>query len=114
METAIAELYSVLRGHTGDINCCAWSPSNKGILCSCGGGDYSLRVWNIPKSSDKEDSTLLHTIPAHKYYINACVYNPSGDLLVTASSDETIKLWSTVSWTVVGGYLVLSKVSSLS
>lgn len=96
------ELYSVLSGHTGDINCCAWSPVTKNLLCSGGGGDYAFRVWDISKSKEKDNSALLHTIPAHKYYINACVFNPSGDLVATASSDEAVKLWSTASWTLVG------------
>ena len=39
------------------------------------------------------------------YYINACVYSPAGDLLVTASSDNMAKLWSTASWNCVGMFI---------
>ena len=94
-----ATLQCKLEGHTSDINCCAWSPITWSTLTSCS-GDRTLRVWDISSEPPK----TLSVVPASKYYVNACAYNPSGDLLATASSGDEgiVKLWSTASWTVVG------------
>ncbi len=94
-----ATLQCKLLGHTSDINCCAWSPVTWSTLISCS-GDRTLRVWDISSNPPK----TLSVVPASKFYVNACAYNPTGDLLATASSGDegTVKLWSTASWSVVG------------
>lgn len=106
----IGEVHQVLEGHAGDVNSTAWSPTDKDTLVSCC-GDKKIRVWKIGSSSTSSTNSLgqdsititpAHTVVAHELYINSCAYNPSGDLLVTTSSDETIKIWSTVSWTCIG------------
>lgn len=99
----IGELLEVLEGHAGDVNSTAWSPTAGSTLCSCG-GDRKIRVWTIDASTPPEKPAPVETITAHELYINSCAFNPSGDLLVTTSSDETVKIWSTVSWTCVGRY----------
>ena len=99
-ELAIGEVHCTLQDHAGDVNCVTWSPASRDILCSsC--GDKKVRVWKIDK---KPSGTLapLQTITAHKLYVNSCVFNPSGDLLATTSSDGTIKIWSSASWTCLG------------
>ena len=103
METLdIGEVYQVLEGHAGDVNGTAWSPTDKDTMVSCC-GDKKIRVWKIGGSTSQESmNTPAHTVVAHELYINSCAYNPSGDLLVTTSSDETMKIWSTVSWTCIG------------
>ncbi len=100
------EVYAVLEGHAGDVNSTAWSPTSKELFCSCC-GDKHIRVWKIDGATipppDKKPAPV-ETVLAHKFYINACAYNPSGDLFATASSDDTVKLWSTASWSCVGMY----------
>ena len=90
-----ATLLRDLRGHSGDVNCCCWSPVDQ-TLCSCG-GEGALRLWTVPAGKE------LKKLVAHRFYVNACAYSPAGDLLATASTDTTVKLWSTSSWSVVGG-----------
>ena len=94
MEATSASLLHDLKGHSGDINCCCWSPVDH-VLCSCG-GDGTLRVWSVPEGKE------LRQLTAHRFYVNACAYSPAGDLVATASTDTTIKLWSTTSWKTVG------------
>ena len=103
---SIGYVHSVLQGHTGDVNSTSWSPVSRDILCSCG-GDKTIRVWriNVDKPVEKNKENILdpiETVAAHKLYVTACAYNPSGDLLATTSSDDTVKLWSTASWTCTG------------
>ena len=93
-EAMSVSLLHDLKGHSGDINCCCWSPVDQ-ILCSCG-GEGALRVWSVPEGKE------LHQLPAHRFYVNACAYSPAGDLVATASTDTTVKLWSTTSWKTVG------------
>ena len=89
------ELYSELRGHKSDVNCCTWSPEDQ-TLCSCG-GDKTLRLWNMHERKEVTPSP----IDAHQKYVNSCAYSPSGDVLASGSSDTTVKLWSTTSWSVL-------------
>jgi len=95
----------VLEGHGSDVNCTAWSPVSKDTLCSCS-GDKKVRVWKIKTSNAGENKAVLsepeHVLLAHKFYVNSCTYNPSGDILATSSSDDTVKIWSTASWSCVG------------
>lgn len=103
-----------LRGHTNDVNSCAWSPVSSQLLSSCG-GDATFRVWDVSKAQQATPTTggkpspapnpspaLVKTVKAHDYYINSIAFNPSGDVLATASSDNTVKLWSTATWTEIG------------
>lgn len=101
MEVVVGELREVLEGHGGDVNGTAWSPTSRDMLCSCS-GDKMIRVWRVGTSSPPAKPSPEETVAAHELYINSCAFNPSGDLLVTTSSDETVKLWSTISWTCVG------------
>ena len=94
-------VHTVLEGHAGDVNSTAWSPTSKEVFCSCC-GDKHIRVWKIDGASKDKKLTPVETVLAHKFYINSCAYNPSGDLFATTSSDDTVKLWSTASWTCVG------------
>ena len=109
-----SNLVCELRGHTNDVNCCAWSPISSQLLCSCG-GDATFRVWDVSKGTAQQRATptgtsgkpapspaLVKTVKAHDYYINSIAFNPSGDVLATASSDNTVKLWSTTTWTEIG------------
>ena len=99
-----ASLVCKLEGHTSDINCCAWSPTNWNTFTSCS-GDRTLKIWDISSEPPK----TVSTVNASKHYVNACAYNPAGDLMVTVSSsdEQNVKLWSTTSWTVVGVFHTL-------
>ena len=97
----------VLQGHTGDVNCTTWSPTLRHTLCSCS-GDRTLRVWKVDTNTSDNKAVLVQpdeVVQAHKFYVNSCAYHPSGAILATTSSDDTVKIWSTASWACVGGYM---------
>ena len=101
-ELSVKKIVSVLQGHSGDVNCAVWSPTSVGTLCT-GSGDKTIRVWNITDATSTDKSEQPKKIvAAHKFYVNSCAYNPSGSLVATTSSDDTVKIWSTVSWTCAG------------
>lgn len=94
----IGGLHAVLEGHANDVNCTAWSPTSGDTFCSCS-GDKKVRVWRVDDSLTPDSKPApVQTLTAHKFYVNWCAYNPSGDLLATTSSDDTVKIWSTASW----------------
>lgn len=53
--------------------------------------DRSLILWNI------DSATIVQRIPAaHVSWVLCCAFHPSGLMLVTASGDNTMKLWQGV------------------
>ncbi len=108
-ELTIGDDICVLEGHGSDVNGTAWSPISRDTLCSCS-GDKKIRVWQINTGNSREKKVVLSNpekeVLAHKFYVNSCSYNPSGDILATTSSDDTVKIWSTASWTCVGRYIL--------
>ncbi len=62
-------------------------PLHPGTLYS-GGRDAQLKKWSIGESL-----TLENAQPAHWYTINHLIADPSGDYLLSASRDKTIRIW---------------------
>jgi G protein beta subunit-like protein len=77
----------------------AISPSGNNVT-SIGreGAVYNLQIDN------NDASTIHHTSQfiAHKdHIVTRCLYSKNGEYLATASSDSTIKIWSTDEWNLV-------------
>lgn len=60
-----------------------------------GGGDNNVRVWCVNKEEGGEVSGVeyLSTITKHTQAVNCVRFNPSGELLATASDDGSIMIW---------------------
>jgi WD40 repeat protein len=57
-------------------------------------GESALRIWDLNSRS------LIKKVERHRAQINALSFSPDGQLLATASTDQTIKLWSASDWEV--------------
>src|SRR6266516_932317 len=44
---------------------------------------------------DLPDPALIRTLSGHTRYVWGCAFSPSGSTIVSASSDETLKVWDT-------------------
>ncbi len=81
-----------LTGHADWINDIEFSTDGK-FLYSCSGSyfgkDKSIRIW------DPITGKCLKAMESHTGDINSINVSPDGKLIVSASSDSTIKIWST-------------------
>jgi WD40 repeat protein len=73
-----------ITGHTGDINCIAFSPDNS--LIASASNDYTIKLW---QANGKE----LATLPGHKLRVNSVAFSPDGKKIVSGSADKLVKLW---------------------
>ena len=82
-----------LRGHTAGIRCLDISADGK-YAASGGSGypgdekDCAIRIWEISTGSE------VARYVGHSKAIRSVRFNPSGDLLVSASADKTVRVWS--------------------
>jgi alpha-tubulin suppressor-like RCC1 family protein len=94
-------------GHTGRVQAIVYSPTaNFGgrFTVLTGGYDSTARVW------DADTGALLLTIGdassagqnAHTGPVNAVAFSPDGSIVVTASADRTVRLWSTTNGAYLG------------
>lgn len=71
-------------GHSGTVNCVAFSADGKRIVS--GSDDLSVVLWELP-----ELGRCL--IEGHDGTINAVAYSSDGSWLATASNDRTVRFW---------------------
>lgn len=75
--------------HPDKISGLQWSPVHSNIL-STGGSDGKLNIISNPLS---DDFKILSTLNGHLSRINDLKFHPIGNLLTSASSDLTWRLW---------------------
>jgi WD40 repeat protein len=78
-----------LQGHTGDLQCVAWSPDGQRILS--GALDGTVRVW------DAQSGAQRLCLRGHESFVNSVAYFPDGRRVVSAGDDGTLRIWSTSS-----------------
>jgi WD40 repeat protein/serine/threonine protein kinase len=94
---ATSDQLRLFEGHTGNVWVCVWSADGKRIL-SAGAGDFVARLWDV-RTGD-----LLKTFPGHTRDINSAALSPDGSLALTASWDNTVRLWNTSTGALVRKY----------
>ncbi len=51
------------------------------------------QVTPVQELPDLPHPALIRTLAGHSGYVNGCAFSPDGKLIVSASSDQTLKLW---------------------
>jgi len=76
------QLVKTVQAHEGPVT----SVSVGSRYLASGGDDDTVKLWQL-------DGTLVNTLAEHGLAISQVQFNPQGDLLASASWDNTIKLW---------------------
>ncbi len=82
---AALDCIRTLRGHTDEIRCLAFHPSN--TMIASGSGDRTVRLWRLA------DGQLLHTFNGHKKAINCLAVSPDGRLIASGGRDRRVFIW---------------------
>uniref|UniRef100_A0A4X2LLE4 Telomerase associated protein 1 n=1 Tax=Vombatus ursinus TaxID=29139 RepID=A0A4X2LLE4_VOMUR len=89
-----------LRGHTGPVTCCSFSPD--GSILASGSRDQSLLCWDVrtPKAP-----VLMYSLPAcHRDWVTGCAWTKDA-MLLSCSNDGSVRLWDPVSGQQLGQFL---------
>ncbi len=89
------ELDAAYNGHQEWVDAVAFSPDGKKL--ASGSVDGEIRIWEVPTRGPQREPQLierpLKMLAGHKGGINALTFNSDGKLLVSGSSDASMKLW---------------------
>ncbi|MBK9139746.1 MAG: protein kinase [Verrucomicrobia bacterium] len=71
----------------------ALSPDGRWLASAAGFEDAAIRIW------DAETGRLMIRLDGHTAWTGRLVFSHNGRRLISASADQTIRLWDTGSWT---------------
>ena len=77
---------AVLQSKMELVNSCAFSPDGN-MLAVCGGQKHTLCLYT------GKDLRFVTTFLGHIAEVSSCKFNSRGDILVSASFDNTLRLW---------------------
>ena len=84
LRRALAEDYSILKGHTNSITSVSFS--NDGEFIISGSSDCSIRVWDAKTGRGRP-------LCGHTFGVTSVALSPDGNFLVSSSVDRTIRIW---------------------
>ena len=100
----LGELERTLKGHTKAVLDCDYGGPRGGTLLASCSSDLTIKLWD-----PSEEYKNIRTLPGHDHSVSAVRFIPSGaagapmsgNLLVSASRDKTLRIWD-----VTTGYCV--------
>lgn len=81
-DAATGKRVKIIQAHDGPVTSISVGPR----YLASGGDDEVVKLWQL-------DGTLVKTLTGHGLVISQVQFNPEGDILASASWDNTIKLW---------------------
>jgi WD40 repeat protein len=86
----------ILRGHvdSGGYGVFSLAFNDQGTLLASGGGDKSIRLWDVDPNSQSFGEELV-ALQRHSDWVDSLVFSPDGTVLISASwRDGTIRIWA--------------------
>jgi len=80
------KLVAILKGHTWDVNCLAWTANGRTLIS--GSYDATIRTWNTSTWQQ------LAVLTGHTSSVWGIAISPNGCILASASFDDTARLWN--------------------
>ncbi len=77
--------FTVLEGHTDDVNSVVFSPDGKTL--ASGSDDSTIRLWNASTGEP------IRTLRGHRSGVSSVAFSPDGKTIASGSDDGTIRLW---------------------
>ncbi|CAF1069743.1 unnamed protein product [Didymodactylos carnosus] len=85
---AFAGVYHIFDHHKGSVTRSQFSPNDRGLLATCGKDGMLVICQLIP-----QPATVIFRLKGHTAAINDMQWSATNDLLVTASSDASVRIW---------------------
>ena len=93
------ELLATLPGHTDEVLSVAFSPDGRTLASTS--YDRTLKLWDVSWDRRKQHHSGHHatsvgqsTLSGHEGEVYAAALSPTGNMLASASGDQTVRLWS--------------------
>jgi WD40 repeat protein len=84
----------VLRGHTQDVLCAAFSPDGSQIVTAS--QDKTARLWDVATSR------TIAVLAGHREPVSHAAFSLDGIFILTASTDGTVRIWDTITYEPIG------------
>jgi WD40 repeat protein len=86
---------STLKGHITHVTAVAFNPERTHM--ASGGGDGTVKIWNLTLKDLAPDAPPATAVPGHKGPVCAVVFRPDGKVLATGGEDGAVCLWDVAS-----------------
>jgi WD40 repeat protein/tRNA A-37 threonylcarbamoyl transferase component Bud32 len=85
-----------LRGHADFVRAVAFSPDGRWLASSGDARDRNVIVWDVAKREQ------VRVLAGHTEVVFSLAFSGDGGLLASGSSDGTVRLWDTATWSDAG------------